>query len=104
MGIIIKHATKFIPPTRVLEEIRRAKGTIFGISFLKMNGQIRKMACRKSVKKGVKGTSNRNVLVEDRNYGYVRVFDINVMGFRRININEVIEIKVRGVRSIVSNY
>lgn len=101
MGIIIKHAAEFIPSSRVLEEIKRSKGTIFGVSFLKMSGQIRRMACRIKVKKGVKGTSKRDVLAEDKAHGYARVFDINAMGFRRINLEAVIEIKVRGVRSIV---
>jgi len=98
---ILKQQTesKFLPSSRVIEEVKRSKGTIFGVSFIKMSGQLRRMACRISVKKGVKGTSKRDTLAEDKAHDYIRVFDINAMGFRRINLKTVIETKVRGIKT-----
>jgi len=101
MSVIKKHAVRFVPPTRAVNEIKRSRGTIFGVAFLKTSGQIRKMVCRTKVRKGVKGTSNRDTEAEDARFGYARVFDINAMGFRRINLNTVIRLRVRGVETVV---
>lgn len=83
--------------------IEDTKGKIFGVSFIKKDGLLRKMSCRLGVAIGVKGVVNRKE--EDEKYGYITVYDFNADSerdkkgnYRRINLNTLKEISFQGER------
>ncbi len=69
-------------------------GHIFSVQFVKKNGEIRDMVCRKSVRKGVKGTGagwGEGALKPLRT-----VFDMSRNGFRTIPTDRILSMKVGG--------
>lgn len=77
------------------EVIKATKGKIFSCTFIKKDGTIRKMVARIGVHKnlvgGKNGASERNSLVT--------VFDMLNGGYRMINLETLLTLKVSG-----SNY
>lgn len=69
-------------------------GCIFSATFVKKDGEVRTMNCRRKVTKGVTGKgmkfkpSDKNLLV---------VYDMHKQGFRMINLETLIEAKVNGL-------
>lgn len=86
---------EFIKQNRAEEIIDGFKtGHIFSVQFVKKNGEIRDMVCRKSVRKGVKGTGagwGEGALKPLRT-----VFDMSRNGFRTIPTDRIISMKVGG--------
>lgn len=74
------------------EIIKSTRGKIFSCSFIKKDGTVRKMVARIGVHKnlsgGKNGASNRNSLVT--------VFDMLNGGYRMINLETLITLKVDG--------
>jgi len=89
--------------------IESTNGKLFGVTFAKKNGDIRDMACRIGVAKGVKGTSERDRRLEDLQHGVMTVYDFNADfkqnnekgGFRRINMSALKRIQFAGTECIV---
>ena len=54
-----------------------------GVTFLKIDGSIRKMTCR--------------VTEDDPTMKYMTVFDVRVRGYRRINLDCVMSVRLAGV-------
>lgn len=77
---------------KTAEVIKKTKGKIFSCSFIKKDGTIRNMVARLGVHKSLKGgkssASNKNSLVT--------VFDMLNGGYRMINLETIITLKVRG--------
>jgi hypothetical protein len=80
---------------------------VFGVTFVKKTtGEIRKMACRRGVTKGVKGVmpvGHRKA--EDRRCRVLTVFDMNKVeanggdtkgAFRRINLDGLVSMSFKG--------
>jgi hypothetical protein len=70
-------------------------GRIFGVTFVKKDGSVRRMTCRKGVRVGVKGTGagwGAGALKPLRT-----VFDMNKAAFRTIPTDRVLEIRTSGV-------
>lgn len=80
--------------------ITETKGNIFSCYFKKLDGTMREMVCRRYVNKGVKGTSPYNVEKVDKSNNQLTVFDMQNDGFRKINLTEVITLKIDGVKYI----
>ena len=76
------------------EQVRKLVGnTFFGATFIKKNGETRKMLCRCGVKKGVKGVGKN---YNDVDYNLLTVYDVSKKGFRTINLNTLKELRVKG--------
>lgn len=64
--------------------INSSKGKFFTVEFTKKNGDLRKMNCRKGVKKHLQGGS---LAFDPNSKGLVVVFDAQKKAYRMININ-----------------
>lgn len=68
----------------VLELMKSTKGRIFSIHFYKKNGELRKMAARINVQKGVIGTG---MSYDPNEYGLKPVFSMNDNGWRTVTLD-----------------
>ena len=75
------------------EKIKNTRGKIFGVDFIKKNGEIRRMACRLQVKSYLKGG---NLKYNPKEKNYIIVFDMNKRGYRTLNLNTLKRFKFRG--------
>ena len=69
-------------------------GRIFSVRFVKKDGTVRDMICRKGVKKGVKGTGAG--WGEGSMKPLRTVFDMRKAGFRTIPTDRILRLKVGG--------
>lgn len=83
---------------------------IFGVTFVKKNGELRNMQCRRGVKKGVKGTVKNDRKFEDQVNNVLTVYDMNKVeergergAFRRINLETVKSLRIKGTEYIVED-
>lgn len=83
--------------------ISEANSQIFSAFFRKKNGSLREMVCRRHVLKGVKGTSRYDVEKVDRYNNQLTVFDMQNIGFRKINLDELLELRVDRVKYVFNN-
>jgi hypothetical protein len=72
-----------------------SNGKVFSATFVKRDGFVREMTCRREVKKGVKGTkpvatAKRNVTLAKNNM--VTVFDMQVADFRTLNLETTMKL------------
>ena len=68
-------------------------GKIFSATFVKKDGTLRTMNCRRGVSKGVSG---KGMSFDPLSKGLLTVFDMQKKSFRMINLNTLIEAKVNG--------
>lgn len=74
--------------------IKEAVGSrFFSVVFTKQNGEKRKMIARLGVKKHLKGGEKS---FNDEDFNYLTVFDMQARGYRTININTLLSLKVNG--------
>lgn len=79
------------------EIIKEADGLLIGVSFYKSDGSLRKMIFRNGVITGhpaPEWNDKRNQTLHEK--GMMNVYDVKVNGYRTINLNNVIHLKVRG--------
>lgn len=76
-------------------------GKIFSCIFIKKNGATRKMVCRLGVKKHLKGGTLNYTPAE---YNLLSVYDMEQEGYRMINFNTIVAIKVSGKVYIISEH
>lgn len=69
------------------------KGQIFSAQFVKKNGDIRDMVCRLGVIKHLKGGELK---FDAKARNLLPVFDMQKKGYRMININTLIKLKING--------
>lgn len=74
------------------EVIRATKGKIFSCSFIKKDGGKRDMVARLGVHKNLKGGKNG----QSTKNSLVTVFDMLNGGYRMINLETLISLKIRG--------
>jgi len=79
--------------------IRSSEDKIFSVVFTKKNGEKRKMLARLGVRKGVKGVGQKikNPLAQP----YINVFDMQKNAWRKINLDTIEKLKIKGVEYIV---
>jgi len=66
---------------------------IFGVTFVKKNGEVRKMNCRRQVKAFLKGGE----LKYDANaHNLITVFDLQKEDYRAINVEGLTELRAGG--------
>jgi hypothetical protein len=75
--------------------IKSAKGRIFSATFVKKNGEVRRMSARTGVKRYVTGTGMK---YKPSDYDLVTVFDMQKKLYRSINIGSLMSLTVNGTR------
>lgn len=70
-----------------------AENVIFGVTFVKKNGEVRDMTCRMGVKKHLKGGELGYDPVAK---GLLSVFDMSAGEYRMINLSTLTELRVGG--------
>jgi hypothetical protein len=85
---------KTIDKDTAKQYIYKTNGKIFSAVFTKKDGEKRKMVCRRSVAKYVKGVGLR-FKPEERDL--IGVFDMHKKAYRFINVNTLEQIKVKGI-------
>ena len=91
---------KKIGKVKALEMIRNSSGKVFGVTFVKKDGTIRKMTARLNVRRNIKGVGmNYN----PRELGLITAFDMGIKedgeirgGYRMININTLMTLSIGG--------
>lgn len=74
--------------------IKEAVGSrFFSVVFIKKDGSERKMTARLGVKKHLRGGEKS---FNDEDFNYLTVFDMQAKGYRTINVNTLLSIKVNG--------
>ena len=86
-----KNARKNLRKIETLKKVSE-NGKIFSVSFIKKDGSIRNMTCRKGVKKYLKGGKNTVSHISK----YVTIYSINDKGYRNINTNTLKQVKGSG--------
>lgn len=80
-GVTVENFNKFVG------------GSIFTAKFVKKDGTVRIMNCRREVKKHLKGGKST---WQPEKQGYVSVYDLQAEGYRVINLSTLIELKANG--------
>ena len=68
-------------------------GNIFSAVFIKKNGERREMVCRLGVKKHLKGGQ---LAYDAKSRNLLPVFDMQKEGYRMINVNTLVQLKING--------
>ena len=68
-------------------------GSIFTVVFVKKNGELREMNCRKGVKKYLTGAGAK---YNPREYDLVFVYDLKKQAYRTINISTLQTLRING--------
>lgn len=75
-------------------------GRIFTVEFIKRtDGKLRRMTCRRGVRKGVKGVG---MSYDPLSKGLLTVYDVEKQAFRMINLADLISLKM-GRRTFIWN-
>ena len=94
--------SRFLKASEVEDLFRKAKGTLVSVTFVKRtNGEVRKMLCRTSVKKGVKGVGLK---FNPKNRNLIGVYDFQKVRegadpwkcYRFVPMDAVLSMRVRG--------
>jgi len=75
------------------EIVAKAGSSIFSATFIKKNGDERKMLCRLNVTKHLKGGE---LAYDAKARNLLPVFDMQKEAYRMINISTLIELKIKG--------
>jgi hypothetical protein len=73
--------------------INKSGGKIFTVEFVKKDGELRKMNCRREVKKGVKGIG---MSYDPEEYSLITVYDLQKAEFRMINKKTLHSLSIGG--------
>ena len=80
--------------TKLLQYIKSLKGTIFNITWIKKNGEIRNANARMQVRTHAKGTGKSN---SKRDNAYITIWLMGKeRGYRSLNLDTVMQIKANG--------
>lgn len=74
-------------------------GKIFFVEFTKKDGSIRRMTCRRNVRKGLTG---KGMAYRPLGKGLMTVFDMDKGEYRMINLLEITRFTINKIKYIVS--
>ena len=77
------------------ELIKNSGGRIFTVEHIKKDGTLRKTNCRLDVKKYVNG---KGLKYNPSKKGLVPVYDMQVKGYRMVNLKTITKLNIYGVR------
>ncbi len=84
-----------VSPTLAMGKILSSNnGRFFSVKFVKKDGSIRKMTCRKGVRKGLSGGGAKYNPVER---GLLAVYDVQKGAYRSLNFDTLQEFKLGGI-------
>lgn len=75
------------------QAIFNTNGKIFNVKFVKKDGTLRSMTCRREVKKGVTGVGMK---YDPAKYNLITVYDMQ-KGFRMVNASTIKEVTINGI-------
>lgn len=84
---------KQISRIRAKALMKRTRGEFFSVQFIKKDGTVRDMVCRLGVTKYLKGGE---LAFDPEEKGLMVVYEMNVEGYRMININSLRQLKIDG--------
>jgi hypothetical protein len=78
--------------------IRRLDDQIFTVDFIKLNGDVRTMNCRRKVRSKVKApvTNRKRMTPNGVHTPSIKVFDMQKRAYRQINLETVTSIRAAG--------
>ena len=80
-----------IGKVKAAQMISDSNGRIFTATFIKGNGEIRVMNCRRGVTKGVKGSPKA---INTEALGLITVYDMQSKGFKKLNLQNLTGLKI----------
>ena len=80
---------------RAIEIIKENKGKIFTASFIKKNGEMRKINARLGVKKQIKGVG---MAYNPELKGLLTVYDMQKKSYRMLNVNTLLTLNINSVK------
>lgn len=87
-----------ITAKQALEMIKESKGKIFSVTFVKKDGTVRDMVCRREVLCHLKGGT---LGYNPEDFNLIGVFDMKVQDYRSINLSTLQKLKMNGVEYVV---
>lgn len=84
---------KIINKFEALDMIRETNGQVFSVAFTKKDGTVRHMNCRTGVKKHLAGGELK---FDPKSKGLFSVYDMQVKGYRFINLNTIQGLQIAG--------
>lgn len=86
-------AVKQIKRSKLESFLKELGGRIFGIDYVKLNGEFRSLTGRLEVKAPLKGGENKT---EALDRPYLTVFDIQIQGYRNVNLDTAKRVRTLG--------
>jgi len=87
---------KTVSPTQAMGKILSFNnGRFFSVKFVKKDGSVRKMTCKKVVKKAINGKGAKYNALER---GYLPVYDVSKEAYRTLNFDTLQEFKLNGIK------
>jgi hypothetical protein len=78
---------------KAVELLKKSEGKMFGVTFVKKNGEIRNLNGRLGVHKYVTGVG---LAFDHNDYGLITVFDIQKDAYRMVNIKTILQVRTGG--------
>lgn len=85
--------TENISPLKAYLLMKKSKGTIFTVEFIKKDNTIRKMNCRMGVKQGLTG---KGMAYDPADKEKLCVYDVQKGSYRMINLDNMLTLKLAG--------
>lgn len=88
-----------ISKEQMVATLKTLRGTnrIFGITFVKKNGELRNMVCRFDVKRHWRTPDGSGQRYNPADYGLVCVWDTQKQDYRSINLETIVSLRSDGV-------
>lgn len=90
-----------ITPLKAYILMKKSKGLIFTVDFLKIDGSKRTMNCRLGVSKGLTG---KGASYDPETREKLFVYDIQSKGYRTINLDSLLKLKLGGKTYRISRF
>ncbi len=82
-----------IARTKLDAFLAKTAGKIFTADFVKKDGTVRSLNCRKGVNQFLKGGTNKVVQASN---DYITVYDMQKRGYRTLNLGSVLAVRFQG--------
>ncbi len=99
-----------ITSEQALRLIKQHGQTLFGVKFIKENGELRSMSCKlHATQKAIEANKTGRRQTPNRNQYMIKVWDMNKVGenskgaFRTINVRSLFELSIDGIFYKVEN-
>jgi hypothetical protein len=90
-----KHTFKFEKSLSLIEAISKAHSKTMTVTFIKANGELRTLLCKKNIKRFLSKKPNKKVVKSSQDV--VRVFDMESKSYKSFRLDSVKEVKYGNV-------